>query len=254
MARAGTWVSYQGDAKIALAVGLVLAACLVARAGWGIQQPLRVPRVRRRGAVVPLIAGWVLALGLLIVGAALYARQTVRDFPDATAPPTPILPFTITFAIVTALLIIVGTRGSERDRIVNGILGALAAPMIFELPFDLIVMARTYPPLPPDPWLYRVEFFAPLFLVEITTISLLSLAPAVTLSRVFAQSFAVMLAVFAGWALIGFGFPSTPATFAFNVSSKLLAFVAVLGLFFPHWIDTAIGRVRRPASAPSSRA
>ena len=56
-----------------------------------------------------------------VVGFTLYARQTIRDFPHAAAPPAPVLPFTITFAVVTALLIIAGTRGPERDRVVNGI-------------------------------------------------------------------------------------------------------------------------------------
>ena len=42
-----------------------------------------------------------------------------------------------------------------------------------------------------------------------------------------------MLAVFAIWALAGFGYPSTPAHFALNVVSKLLAFVTVLTLFLP---------------------
>jgi len=38
---------------------------------------------------------------------------------------------------------------------------------------------------------------------------------------------------------------STPSTIAFNVTSKLLAFVAVAGPFFPHWFQRAFGRVRR---------
>ncbi len=42
-----------------------------------------------------------------------------------------------------------------------------------------------------------------------------------------------MLAVFAVWALAGFGYPSAPLPFALNVVSKILAFVAALGLFLP---------------------
>ena len=40
-------------------------------------------------------------------------------------------------------------------------------------------------------------------------------------------------AVFAVWALVGFGYPSAPVPFAFNAISKLLAFVTVLTLFLP---------------------
>ena len=94
-------------------------------------------------------------------------------------------------------------------------------------------MARTYPPIPPHPALYRALFFAPLFLIEITTLSLLTLSPMVKLSRAAFFSFASMLAVFAVWALSGFGYPSAPVPFTLNVVSKLLAFVTVLALFLP---------------------
>ena len=110
-------------------------------------------------------------------------------------------------------------------------IGALAAPMIFEFPFDLIVMARIYPPIPPHPALYRVLFFAPLFLIEVLTLSLLTLSPAVRLSKAAFFFFALMLAVFAVWGLFGFGYPSAPAPFTFNVVSKILAFVVTLSLF-----------------------
>jgi NAD(P)-dependent dehydrogenase (short-subunit alcohol dehydrogenase family) len=54
--------------------------------------------------------------------------------------------------------------------------------MIFELPFDLIVMARTFPRAPDPAW-SRVLFFAPLFLIEITTLALLTLSPMVQVSK-----------------------------------------------------------------------
>jgi hypothetical protein len=105
--------------------------------------------------------------------------------------------------------------------------------MVFELPFDLIVMARTFPPIPPNPALYRVVFFAPLFAVEITTLALLTWSPMVRLTRATFVAFALMLAVFAVWALAGFGYPATPLSYALNVVSKLLAFATVLALFLP---------------------
>ena len=105
--------------------------------------------------------------------------------------------------------------------------------MIFELPFDLIVMARTYPPIPPDPALYRALFFVPLFLIEITTLLLLRLSPMVRLTRATFFSFALMLGVFAVWALSGSGYPSAPPLTALNIASKILAFVTALTLFLP---------------------
>ena len=121
--------------------------------------------------------------------------------------------------------------------------------MIFEFPFDLIVMARTYPPLPPDPALYRVLFFAPLFLVEFTTLSLLTLSPVVKLTRATFFSFALMLAVFAVWALFGFAFPSAPAPYALNALSKVLAFAVTLSLFLP---QRAPASTPDPATSPSA--
>jgi hypothetical protein len=66
---------------------------------------------------------------------------------------------------------------------VSAFVGTAAAPMISELPFDLIVMGRTYPPIPPSPTLYRLLFFLPLFVVEISTFSLLTLSPLTRLSK-----------------------------------------------------------------------
>jgi small-conductance mechanosensitive channel len=109
----------------------------------------------------------------------------------------------------------------------------MVAPMIFEFPFDLIVMTRVYPPLPPDPSLYRVMFFAPLFLIEFLTVSLLSLVPTVQLTRPTLVCFALMLLVFAAWALAGFGFPATASFYAFNVVSKIIALATALTLFIP---------------------
>jgi hypothetical protein len=69
--------------------------------------------------------------------------------------------------------------------------------------------------------------------MEITTLSLLTLSPMVRLSRATFFAFALMLAVFAVWALAGFGYPSTPVFYALNVVSKLIAFVTALTLFLP---------------------
>jgi hypothetical protein len=55
----------------------------------------------------------------------------------------------------------------------------------------------------------------------------------VRLSRATFWSFALMLAVFAVWALSGFGYPSAPVPITLNVVSKILAFVTALTLFLP---------------------
>jgi hypothetical protein len=57
----------------------------------------------------------------------------------------------------------------------------------------------------------------------------------VKLSRTTFFCLALMLLVFAAWALAGFGYPSAPVPFAMNAVSKIIAFVTALSLFFPEW-------------------
>jgi hypothetical protein len=109
-------------------------------------------------------------------------------------------------------------------------------------------MARIYPPVPPDPTLYRALFFVPLFAIEITTLSLLAWSPMVRLRRASFLSFALMLAVFAAWALSGFGYPSAPLPITLNVVSKILAFVTALTLFLPQRDRVLAAGARTPAA------
>ena len=103
--------------------------------------------------------------------------------------------------------------------------------MIFELPFDPIVIFRIHMVLPdPPPW---TLVYAPLLLVEITTLLLVRLSPMVRLTRATFFSFALMLGVWAAWALAGFGYPSAPLPIALNIGSKILAFVTAFTLFLP---------------------
>jgi hypothetical protein len=58
----------------------------------------------------------------------------------------------------------------------------------------------------------------------------------VKLSRTTFFCLALMLLVFAVWALAGFGYPSAAVPLAMNVVSKILAFVTALSLFLPEWL------------------
>lgn len=79
-------------------------------------------------------------------------------------------------------------------------------------------------------WLLAI---AALLAVAVTTPARLTASPVVRLSRATFWCFAAMLAVFAGWGLIGFAYPSAPAPFALNVASKILAFLTALSMFVP---------------------
>jgi hypothetical protein len=192
---------------------------------------------------------WVIALIAFATGLGIYVRQFLHDYPHITSGVTnPITP--VTFLAAVALFGIIMTRTGWRfqTRLGSAVVGAMAAPMIFELPFDLIVMARTYPALPPDPALYRAVFFIPLFLVELTTLWLLTLSPMVRVRRSTFFCFALMIGVFGLWALSGFGYPQSALPITLNMVSKILAFITALTLFLPDRLRN--WRKDGPAPAP----
>ena len=233
MTQYGTWVSYSGDARIWLAAVLLAAATAATIAGNRLRRPIRAVQPGPAGRNAMILA-WVGSMVAFLICFAFYVQQYVHAYgPAASSPKDRIAPITLAAVAATFVIIIWRRTPGFRTRLAAGFFGAIAAPMIFELPFDLIVMARTYPPIPPDPALYRALFFVPLFLIEITTLLLLRLSPMVRVTRATFFSFALMLGVFAVWALSGFGYPSTALPTGLNIASKLLAFVTALTLFLP---------------------
>jgi hypothetical protein len=227
---------------------LLAAAGSLACAGIWLPLPARAARPSRTAVIATLVA-WVASIAAWLACVIIYVRQYLHAYHVAiakAAPPDHVAP--VTFVAVTAVFVIILTRSSTEagwTRLASAAIGAIAAPLIFELPFDLIVMARTYPPIPPDPALYRALFFVPLILIEITTLLLLRMSPMVRLTRATFFFLALMLGVFAVWALTGFGYPSALVPTTLNIVSKLLAFAVLLSLFFPQ---------RSPATASSQAA
>lgn len=252
MTRYGTWISYSGAARPVLAAVLLAVAAALVYAGIRLPLPAGPARPRSRKTAALMLAAWALSIAAFLTFLVFYIHQALRAHLLNSLPPDYIFPVTLISAGVTFFIIAVNGRPGGRTAITSAVIGAMAGPMVFEFPFDLIVMARTYPPVPPHPVLYRVLFFAPLFLVEITTLWLLTLSPMARLSRATFYSFALMLAVFAGWALTGFGYPSTPAPIIFNVVSKLLAFVTVLTLFLPQRPQAQTGDPAAGQAQPQS--
>ena len=247
MAQHSLWATYSGTARVTLAVILLIAAAGVVYAGTRLRRPVRLPHPGRITTNV-MLAIWVAAIVAFLAGVSAIAQHARQEHLTATRPPDPITPVTYTaVAVVFVVIVMLGRSHAWPARLASAAIGALAAPMIFELPFDLIVMARTNP-VPPDPVMYRVIFFAPLFLIELTTLSLLAASPMVRLRRITFFGFAAILVVFAIWALFGFGYPSTSLAYALNVVSKILAFATALTLFLP-WRDPSAQPVLRGEGA-----
>jgi hypothetical protein len=229
----GGWISYGGTDAIVLVVILIALATVFAFVGARLQSPIA---LRRPGQTVSgfMIAIWALAICTFLVSIRAYAIQ-LKEFDLLVTPPR-VQVGTLPDAAVAFLIILFLTRGyGWRGAFASAFVGTAAAPMFFELPFDLIVMGRTYPAIPPDPMLYRALFFLPLFILELSTISLLTLLPSMRITRHALYALAGMFAVFAIWAAFGFGIPTELLPRTLNIISKMLCFVAAIMLFV--WRD-----------------
>jgi hypothetical protein len=231
MTGSGSWIGYSGSAEIVLAVVLATAAAAVAWAGAWLPLPARLP-IPGRTAKITLLAAWVLAIVALLVCVAVYLTQVGRDGLTHTPRADSITPVTLVGVAVVFFAIAGAQRaGGWRVALGSAMEGAVAAPMIFELPFDLIIMPRSHPLV--DPALYRPLLFGTLILVGITTVALVSMSPTAQVRRATLWCFAGMLALFALWGLLGFSYPSALGPTALNTLSKILAFVTAVTLFLP---------------------
>jgi hypothetical protein len=179
-----------------------------------------------------MLAAWVLAIAALLVSVHVYIAQVSQAGLAQAPSANPITPVTLIGATVLFFVIALMQKASGwRVALGSAVIGAAAGPWIFEVPFDLVIMPRTYPVI--DPGLYRVLLFGLLILVGLTTLALLPLSPAIRLQRTTLWCLAGMLALFAGWSLFGFNYPSAPGPIALNALSKILALVTALTLFLP---------------------
>ncbi len=232
----GTWASYSGSEAIILAVVLLAVAGVLAYLATRLRVPLEIERPGRATAGFLLVL-WVLSILTLTINAGAEGEQALHDFPGYfnSVPVNPITPVTDLAVVLTFIVVLLlSLRRGFRTAFLSAIIGALAAPWIFELPYDLVVMGRTYPPLAPDPTLYRLLFFLPLFLVAVSTFAVLSLSPLVRFSQYTLLALAGMFVGFALWAaLFGFEYPASGGPILLNDVSKILAFVAAVTLFVP---------------------
>jgi hypothetical protein len=224
-----SWVSYGGGEAILLAVVLLVVASGFAYAGKRLRASLGVARPGSTAAGF-MIAIWLLAIYNVGIATFVYGLLVKQAHPGFVAPRVRVGTFvdaTVTFFLILYLT----RRWGWKIALASAAFGTAAAPMIFEFPFDLIVMTRTNPPIPTYPMLYRQLFFLPLFLVEFSTVSLLTLLPSMRVTRYASYAVAGMFVVFAVWAAFGFAFPAAPLPLALNVISKILCFVAAIMLF-----------------------
>ena len=225
----GAWYSYHGAGAVVLAVVLLIVAAGLAFTGTRLRTPISVTRPGRTVSGL-LIAIWALSVFTFLVALRVFALQLKSAHPDFYLPKVQV--GTFYYALVTFFVIFFLTRKhGSKTALAGAFVGAVAAPMFFELPFDLIILRMTYPAIPPNTALFRALFFLPLFLVELSTISLLTMVPTMRITKYALYALAGMFAVFTIWAALGFAYPSTPLPLALNIISKILCFVAAIMLF-----------------------
>lgn len=228
MTHSVAWGPYIGSSSYILAACLLLIACILTYGGFRLRRARAVKGPGRfLGALV--IVCWFIAVIAFLIAITAYAiaqRQQTIHFKLIN----PVTPVTFISAVIAFFVILYLTRRSGPwVAIGSAIVGTIAAPMIFELPFDLLVMWHTYPPAPPV--LYTLLYFLPLFLVEILSFALLSFSPAMRLTRYTFFLLAALFLLFAIWALFGFAYPSTPIPIALNMLAKVVAFATAVSLF-----------------------
>lgn len=250
--RTANWSPYAGSGSIILAIVLLIITGLLVSFALRLRRPIAVKRPGMFGAVL-LIVIWLLSVTTFLVAITVYVSTLYQQVGQVTGPADPITPVTIASGLFAFFVIVFLTqRSGFWVALGSAIVGAIAAPMIFELPFDLIVMGRTFPPQPAA--LYTLLFFLPLFLVEISSFALLTLSPMMTLSRSTLYLLAGMFCVFAVWALFGFAYPSTPLPTAFNMLSKVLAFAVAISLFLPEGSLVGAGSLFQREAAQAAHA
>lgn len=232
----GGWVSYGSTEGVVLAIVLIAVAGTLAYLGTRVRSPISVTRPGRTVSGF-MIAIWLLAIYTFLVAYYVTGAQLRQVHLLVTAPNVQV--GTPLYAPVTFFVILYLTRRHGwKVALGSAFIGTAAAWNIFELPFDLIVMPVTYPAIPPDPVLYRQLFFLPLFMIELSTISLLTLLPSMKITEKSLYALAGMFSVFAIWAMFGFGFPDEILSKSLNIISKILCFVTAIMLFV--WRESEI--------------
>ncbi|HLI09619.1 MAG TPA: hypothetical protein VKV40_23860 [Ktedonobacteraceae bacterium] len=214
-----------------LAVALFIVTGVLVYLAFRLRHPVE---VKRPGKFVGVLLVVILMVSVLafLVAAGTYALALTQQEGHIIEPGDPITPVTLASAALAFFVIIaMSGRSSFRVAVGSAIVGTIAAPMIFELPFDLIVMGHTYPPTPGA--LFTLLFFLPLFLIELTSFAMLALSPLMRLSRYTLFCLAGMFLIFAVWAWFGFAYPLAPLPIVLNMISKVLAFATAVSLFLP---------------------
>ncbi len=144
-----SWVPYAGVGVLVLA--LLLAAVTAALGVVALRLRTPIPGLSASpGVVALLVAVWLVVIAAFLVNITAYGIQAEEAHFTLPSPPNRVTPVTLACAAASFVIVAVLTPARIRTRLGNALLCACVAPMIFELPFDMIVMTRTSA-IPPAP-------------------------------------------------------------------------------------------------------
>src|SRR5262249_43862871 len=142
------WVPYSGGKSILLAIVLLIVAGGFAYAGKRLRAPLKVTPPGRT-ATGFMIAIWLLAIYTVNIVWLVYGLQLKQAYPNFVAPDLPrVGTFSIQAPVAFLVILSLTRRWGWKVALASAVIGPAAALMIFEFPFDLIIMARSNPPIP----------------------------------------------------------------------------------------------------------
>lgn len=214
------WHAYSGGGAISLGVLLLVLGAASLFLGTRRPSPARLP-MPRRGLKVATVIVWAVSILLVLP---LFKEIAVRTGQSALGT-GPVLPITLASALGTFILVAYATRGGGLIAALgNGFAGAVAGPMVFELPFLLIITPVVTTRVP-----HPLFLFVTFLLVILTTLALPTFSSRFSIGRYSLYSVGAMLVVFALWAFAtGYAPPADPVSLSLNAVSKVLGFAAIV--------------------------
>jgi hypothetical protein len=236
----GNWKPYTFPQSVILAFILLIVGIGLVFLGRRPKHRIEVPHPGKK-LKIAMITAWALLI-LFIIGVIVYYRIGRTAIATGRTGIGPIFPITLACAVGVFIYIAYISR-------YDGILTALgrafvcaaAGPMIFEFPFDLIVI----PQIKTTATLLAIEF-VPLDFAVLLTLSLLLLSRRVHITRYSMFALGAMFVVWAVWAWFGFAYPSNPISFTLNAVSKVLSFITVAALFSAESKQVTFGDINKP--------
>jgi hypothetical protein len=236
----GGWKPYSFPQSIILAFILLIVGIGLLFLGKRLKHNIAVTHPGKK-LKIAMIAVWALVI-LLILGVAVFNRISRTAIGTAQTGIGPIFPITLACAAVTFIYLVYITRQAGiLSALGNGFIGAASGPMIFEFPFDLIVIPQIKAPVA-----FLAVYFGTLDIAVLLTLSLLLLSKRVSITRYSLYALGAMFIVFAVWARFGYSYPSNPISFTLNAISKVLGFATVVALFCTGPKKSTLGEINKP--------